>query len=542
MARILGLDLGSYSVKGVVHEAALRASQVRAFAEVRRPEGDRAEGLKAALKELLANPALHADQVLVSLPGPGVATHQVQLPFIDPKRIEATIGFEVESQLPFDLAEAVFDYQVATQRDKKSDLLVGVIRKDELRQLLALLAELGLDPRVVTHPAVAYQGLFLQPPLSAEALQEDEALAVVDVGHERTTVAVGRPGAGVELGRTFPGGGRDLTRALAAELQVPLPEAAAWKEERGAVGDSLPPELERAGGALQRALVPVVRELRSTFKSYSARSRRKVSAVYLCGGTARLGGLEERWTQDLGVPTRVLLLPQDAAPGIPEASRPAAAQAYALAARAPPSAAARAPRFNLRRGEFAFKGHFDYLRDRLGLLASYAATLLVLAIAAGVVRNSVLARRERQVDTALCDITQRVLHRCDRKPNGTIDLPAYDRALNMLKGQESPAAALPRYSAVDLLAELTSRVPRGDDGRPLPVTFDQMLVDLERISLRGKTESTKDVDALTNSLKGYRCFHEVKQGKVEKTKDGLLFRLEIQVECPAEQAAGPGQG
>src|SRR4051812_4596707 len=227
MARILGLDLGSHSVKGVVHEAALRGGQVRAWAAVRRPEGDRTESLKAALKELLANPALQAEQALVSLPGQSAATHQLQLPFTDPKRIEATIGFEVESQLPFDLSEAVFDYQVASQHDKKSDLLVGVVRKDELKQLLALLQELGLDPRVVTHPAVAYHGLFLQPPLSAQSLAEGEALAVVDVGHERTTVAIGRPGMGIELGRTFPGGGRDLTRALAAELQLGLPEAAA---------------------------------------------------------------------------------------------------------------------------------------------------------------------------------------------------------------------------------------------------------------------------------------------------------------------------
>jgi len=53
----------------------------------------------------------------------------------------------------------------------------------------------------------------------------------------------------------------------------------------------------------------------------------------------------------------------------------------------------------------------------------YAATLLVLAIAAGVVRSSVLARRERQVDSALCDITQKVLHRCEKD---------YDVALSLL--------------------------------------------------------------------------------------------------------------
>jgi general secretion pathway protein L len=151
-----------------------------------------------------------------------------------------------------------------------------------------------------------------------------------------------------------------------------------------------------------------------------------------------------------------------------------------------------------------------------------------------VVRNSVLARRERQVDSALCDVTQRVLHRCEKD---------YDRALNLLKGQESPASALPRYSAVDLLAELTTRLPKGDGAKPFPVTFDNVVVDLERISLRGQTDTTKDVDALTASLRTYRCFKEVKQGKLEKTKDGqrVQFRLEIQVECPPEQPPA-GQG
>lgn len=536
MSRILGLDLGSWTVKAVVVEAAMRGSQVKAYGEVRRPEGDRAESLRAALKELLAQPAMAADQVVVSLPGPSVATHQVSLPFVDPKRIEATIGFEVESQLPFDLSDAVFDYQVASQRDKKSELLVGVVRKDELRQLLQLLKELNVDPRVVTHPAVAYHQLFLQPPLSAEPQAEDEAVAVVDVGHERITVAIGRPGYGLESCRTFPGGGRDLTRALERELSLPAAEAAAWKERSGSVAEGLPPDLEPAGGALIRALAPVVRELRSTFKSYSARSRRKIARIHLAGGTARLSGLPERWTAELGIPVDVLPLPAEVSAAVPPDVQPAAAQSYALALRGQ-ATGVRAPRFNLRRGDFAFKGHFDYVRDRLGLLASYAATLLVLVIAAGVVRNSVLARRERQVDNALCEVTQRVLGKCEKD---------YLRALNLLKGKESPAAAIPRYSAVDLLAELTSRIPKQDadqGGKELPVTFDQVLVDLERISLRGETESAKQVDRITQALKSFRCFKEIKQGKLEKSRDGqkVNFRLDIQVECPADQAPA-GQG
>jgi general secretion pathway protein L len=204
-----------------------------------------------------------------------------------------------------------------------------------------------------------------------------------------------------------------------------------------------------------------------------------------------------------------------------------AAQAYSLALRGQASGA-KAPRFNLRRGEFAFKGDYDYLKDKMGLLASFAATLLLLLIASGVVRNSVLARREAQVDKVLCDVTQRILGSCEKN---------YDIALNRLKGVESPAAALPKLSAVNLLAELTQRVPAD-----VPVTFDRIDIDLERISVRGVTDSSKQIDTIAAALRGHRCFKEVKEGKVEKTREGnkVSFRLDIQVQCAEQLQASEG--
>lgn len=531
MARILGLDLGSHSVKGLLLDSNVRNPVVKAWAEVRRaPEGDRQETLRAAVRELLARPELqHADQVVVALPGPSLATHQLTLPFTDPKRIEATIPFEVESQIPFDLGDAVFDYQVASQvKDKGSELLVGVVRREELTSLLGLLNEAGVDPRVVTHPGITYQNLLMQQP-SLFAGLDAEAVAIVDIGHERTTLAIGRPGVGVEFARTFSGGGLSLSRALATEFQTPLQEAHHWKEAHGALASAAQaqgPDGERAAAAFVRGLQPVLRELRPSFKAFTARTRRNVGAVLVCGGTARMPGLAEQLGKDLGVPARVLALPPEASTAVPATEQPAAMQAYSLSLRGQ-AAGAKAPRFNLRRGEFAFKGDYDYVKDKLGLLASFAATLLLLLIASGVVRNSVLARREAQVDAVLCDVTQRILGSCEKN---------YDLALNRLKGVESPAAALPKLSAVNLLAEMTQRVPAD-----VPVTFDRIDIDLERISVRGLTDSSKQIDAIATALKGHRCFKEVKEGKVEKTKENKVsFRLDIQVQCPEQPQGGEG--
>jgi len=246
MPRVLGLDLGSHSLKGVLLETTGRATSVLQYAETRR--ADEAP-LDEALAVFLAENPWTPDQVVVALPGPSLATHVFTLPFTDTKRIAATLPFEVEGELPFELAQVVFDHQVTRRRANATDLVVGLVRREELAELLRTLSARGLDPRVVTHPAVAYQNLFIAAPERFE-VAPDAAIAVIDIGHRRTSVAVGRPAEGLVFARTFPGGGRDLSRALATEFQVPLAEAETWKERDGSLAPGGGEEHERARAAL----------------------------------------------------------------------------------------------------------------------------------------------------------------------------------------------------------------------------------------------------------------------------------------------------
>lgn len=528
MGKILGLDLGAHSVKGVLIDGNARGYRVLAAQEVPRPSPapneDPLAGLRLALSQFGSDPRFARDSVIVAVPGAGLATHPITLPFGDPKKVEAALGFEIESQLPYDLSEAVYDYQPAPHPPgvtghEKTELSVGVLKKEELKQLLALLREQDLEPRIVTHAALALQNYLMSAKELFSGIPEDEAVALIDIGHERTNVAIGRPGFAVEFGRTFAAGGRELTRAVATELQTPVEQAASWKEE---VADlSAPPsgpDYERARNALLRGMQPIYRELRPTLKAYSARSRRRIHRVFLCGGTAQLKGICERWSRDLGITVEPLQLPAEGHELIPAPQRSELALAYALALRGN-ATGARAPRFNLRRGEFAFKGDFDYLKEKAVPLVAMAAALILMLIASGVVRNAMLSRREKQVDQMLCDTTQRILGACEKN---------YDRALNLLKGKESPAAAVPKVSAVGILSEVTARVPDS-----VSVTFDQISVDPERVTLRGEIDSPKSLDQVSSALRGHRCFKEVKEGKMEKTRDGqkLSFRLDVEVSC-----------
>jgi general secretion pathway protein L len=516
MARILGLDIGARSVKALQLESSFRGFEVRAFAQAKvDPEG----GVKAALAALKEGGHLAGDQIVVALPGCGVATHLLTLPFADPRRIEATLGFEVESQLPYDLADATLDSQILQTKDGKSDVLVGTARNEELTALLALLAQVGLDPRIVTTSALAYQPLLAQRSTGNPGpapLEGSEA--IVDIGHERTSVCIAGP-SGLESARTFSGGGKELTRAVANEFKVSLADAEAWKDNEGDVtlGPDTPPEVERAAGALLRALSPLVRELRATLRAHSARFRTPVARIYLAGGTARLKGLGPVLARELGVEVLPLdPVPRDGSGVIPAGSEAIAAQAFALAVRG--HGAARAARFNLRKGAFAFKGDLAYLKGKASRMAIFAGVLAFLSAMFIWAQRSALVAREAAYDGVLCQLTAKAIGQCQKD---------YTVALSIMKGKGSPTASLPAYSALDLFNELAVRA------QAVKVKLEETEVQLDRVRLRGETESFEGVDQLVAALKGFKCFQEIKRGKVQKDKAGakVLFDLDIRVLC-----------
>ncbi|HET9598755.1 MAG TPA: fimbrial protein, partial [Anaeromyxobacteraceae bacterium] len=204
MARILGLDVGARTVKAVVLDATYRSTAVAATRQAPVPDGE--EPLRdrqvAAVKALLEGVAF--ETAIVALPGIA-AGHHVTLPFIDSRRVEQTVGFEVEAQMPFDLAETAWDWQLLQARDGKSEIFVAVVKREELAGLLAGLAGAGVDPRAVVPAGLAYSALFGAGVLAAEAPADAPpgAEAVLDVGATRASLCV-VVGGSCETARTFP--------------------------------------------------------------------------------------------------------------------------------------------------------------------------------------------------------------------------------------------------------------------------------------------------------------------------------------------------
>jgi general secretion pathway protein L len=536
--RIAGLDLGAASVKAVLLESSFRGYAVVDAASAPVPPPGEAspaplrERQVAALQELLGARGWRFDSAVAAWPGAGAASHLVTLPFSDPRRIAETVQFEVEGQIPFDLSEVAWDWQVLETRDGRTDLYVGVVRREEMNALLALLAAAGVDSQVVLPAGPAYAALAAAGALRAEDPGQGPAPAevILDVGAERVSACVAAGGQCL-WARTFPGGTGPLARGLSRDLGVPE-EAARRLLEAECAGATPPPELAalaadpRAAASLRRGLSALVRELRATLKSWEARgARRPVRRLWLCGGAAHLPGLADLLGTETRAPAEAVELAGPAAERLPEAEAPGYALALALALRG--HLGSRAGRLNLRRGDLASTRDFEHLRGKLARLGVYAGLVALLALGSAAVKTFALSRQEKLLDRSLCDVTQQVIGKCYQD---------FSVAESVLRGRGTPAASVPRYSSVHVLAELSVRTPE------VPLKFDRIEITREKLHLQGSTDSAENVDKIVEGLRASRCFGDARSGGVRKRGSDGRFEFTVDADLACEGAAAAGKG
>ncbi len=541
--RILGIDLGAHAVKVVLLESTYRGFTLLGHGGAVVPPASEGSTLLsrqlAALRALLETRGWKVADAVAALPGAGLSSALVTLPFTDLRRIEQTVGFEVEEQVPFELSGIAWDWQLLGTREGRSDLYVGVARREDVSALLAGLAPMGIDPRAVVPPGPAYAPLLAGGVTGPEAAPEPgeapAAEVVIDLGHDRTSVCVAVQGT-CEQARTFAFGAAPVARALSRELGCSEAQGHAILAAE-ARRQPVEPALQalasdpRAADALRRALSGLVRELRSTLRAWRARAgARRITRVLLAGELGRLPGLPELLAPEVdGGAVQPLALQGPAAQELPPEDAPAYALALSLALRG--HQGLRAGRLNLRRGDLAYTRDFEHVKGRVARLALAAALLVLLAIASAGVKVFALSRQERLLDRALCDAEQKLIGKCYAN---------FEEAQSVLRGRGSSGAALPKATAVDLLGELSERVPAD-----VKVRFEKMDLTRDKLHLEGATDSPESVDKLVTGLKASRCFTDARSGSARRRPDGKFeFSIDSGLTCldsgAREDAGGRG--
>lgn len=302
--RILGIDLGSTSVKAVDFDSSFGRYEIRDYYEQKVPTGGtHAEALKTLLAALPRTP----DKVALCLPAGKMTFRNLALPTRDKKKIQASIGFELEDDLPFSLDDAAFDYSVLSTAGQTSQVHATATLGKYIEELLAVCTAAGIDPDMITTEAWAYRTLFNK---IISAPTQEKPVLFVQIGHEHTTFYIHKKGIPV-MCRQVLWGGRDVTLALGQKYSVPIDQAEVTKTAHGFVipqsqREQATAEQVQFSATLLEPLSELLWHLKQARLTCKNQTQDNLSAIYLGGGTSLLPGLAQVIEEELQLPTQLL--------------------------------------------------------------------------------------------------------------------------------------------------------------------------------------------------------------------------------------------
>jgi general secretion pathway protein L len=485
----LGIDIGSDSVKAALVRSTYRKHSLGGLATASVADSG---SVAAAIRDV-ATRVLESDKrekqgidgAATAIDGARTAIHRLMLPATAQKELASVLSFELEAQIPFDLENAVFDWQVLDRQPVAGQLSIvaAVARVDDVRARIDVVKEAILqEPERVAVGSLALASLLPHLP----GVGGEGATAVVDLGARASDVIVIEDGHAV------------FARALSCGTEG-LPATAAR----------------------------LAREIRVSFAAHRAQGGAAPTSVWLCGGGAFVSGAEGFLAGELEVPVHRLPDPVLERTGegaqSPEIARYAKAIALAM------SLAGKETSLNLRRGPLSFERGFAWVRERVPMLAGLAGVIVFsFAFSAWARLHEVHSARD-VLESALGSVTKEVLGTEATTAQDAQDLLAKEAALS----DEDP---MPHADAFDVMVQLSQAVPS-----TMKHDVDELDVQKGHVSIRGIVGSVSEAQSIASSLSEARCMDDVKIKSTTQAVGGdrQKYLMELDLKCPEDVKAAP---
>jgi general secretion pathway protein L len=496
MATWVGIDIGGASVQVAVLRSAYRKLGIQRLASVdvalagegaaARP--DVVGAIRLAVAKALEGEPPGLDAVAVALDGSRAAVHRLELPATAQKQLADVLSYELEAQVPFDLANAVFDWRVLERGpgDAAGEVAVvaAVARVDDVRARIDLVRDaIGQEPERVGVGALVLGALVPHAP----SLTEAQTVAIVDIGVKSSEVLL------------IEGGEAVFARTLSIGTE------------------GLPATAARLG-----------RDIRVSIAAHRAQGGAAPSTVYLCGGGAFSTGAEGFLTRELETTVRVLpelSLDMTALEVELREKLPEYAKAVALAL----TLAGRGSGMNLRRGPLAYERGFSWVREKIPLLGGLAAVILVSFVFSAWARIYAIHKERGVLEDALGAVTKEVLGTEATTAADAQDLLAKEIALS----DDDP---MPHADGFDVMVDLSEAVPEA-------MKHDVEELDLQKghVVVRGVVGSIPEAQTIATALGDLACMGDVKIKNTTQAvgSDRQKYTLEFDVKCPEDLKVPP---
>ncbi|MGP4952594.1 pilus assembly protein PilM [Psychrobacter sp. T6-1] len=212
---------------------------------------------------------------------------------------EAQIRLDADQYIPYPLEDVNLDFEVqgpSLISDEMVQVLLAASRSENVDQRVDALTFGGLQTKIMDIETHAIERAF---ELMVDNLANlPELVALVDIGHNQTTLYIAKDGEFV-YSREQLFGGAQLTEAIQNRYGLTFEEATLSKRERTLPDDYYPEVLTPF---LESAIQQITRSLQFYFSSSQYNS---IDHIVLAGGSSAISGLAGMVQQKLGVSVSV---------------------------------------------------------------------------------------------------------------------------------------------------------------------------------------------------------------------------------------------
>jgi len=517
LKNVLGLDLGSHSIKAVELQQTFRSAsavQLRSLPRV----GDEIP-LPEVIRRFVQLHELSTGHVISALRADRISSRRLSFPFSDRRKLDQAVAFEVEGDVALDLEQVVVDWAIVAGDKSRAEVVASIAPRAEVSEMIDTLRAAGCEPRTLEAEGFVLGNLTAAFDLPGTRL-------LIDLGHRKTTFCLLVDGKAVAA-RSVPVAGAALTEALAKDRLLDPVDAERVKCEDGVFGGSLADAPPRTAAVLDNLAREVVRTLGAFEPLISGGGPPELT---LLGGTSQLDRLDEYLSERTGLTASRLGLPLPGAiAGLAASGSPALyAPAIALALRGTAQASTR---MNFRQDEFALRLDFArQLREFRGTLW-LAAAALVLAIVSFGISSLLEARRASAIEEQSARQWTDVFP--DRPVPANLVVALRDEVSAATERAEFLGVYAGNLSALDVLTEISRRVPPD-----LDVVFEELSIDKQMIRMRVQAKSFEAADRLGVELAKFTPFAQARIGAIETDKKTGTKRFNVTISLAAAGAGG----
>lgn len=305
---IVGIDIGSSSVKLVQLREAKGGYQLASLGMAPLPPEaivDNAimdsSSVVQAIRNLVESQKIKTKNVATSISGHSVIIRKVQLPIMTEEELEASIQWEAEQYIPFEISEVNLDFQILGPDSKDPSQMTVILvaaKKDFVNDYMAVFKECGLSPVVMDIDCFALENAFE----ANYGFGEDEVVALINMGASAMNVNILK-GGGTVFTRDIQVGGNMFNEEIQKRLGLSSDDAE--KVKLGGEVAGIDPEA--VADVVTDAAETLAQEVQRSLDFFSATSAdEKVQKLFIAGGVAKISQVKSALEHRLGIPIEVL--------------------------------------------------------------------------------------------------------------------------------------------------------------------------------------------------------------------------------------------